>query len=123
MILSLALAALGVGAVVLTRWFVPGQAQWLDSGEGVSRAILLLSLLAVPVGAFCWPVQPRTWRRPISLWLGANIGLAGVLVAAGGAARNLFPFAVVLQAAASAAAIVAGTVVGYILRLTWARVR
>ena len=122
MIQSLALALLGVLVVLLTRWFMPDQAQWLDSGRGVIVVTLLLALLAVPVGASSRPVQPRIWWRPGALWFGANIGLLTVLVALGGVGRNLFPFAVVLEGLISAIAIAAGSLVGYFLRATWSRV-
>jgi hypothetical protein len=113
---SLALALLGAVVVALTRWFVSSEAQWIDSGQGVAIGVLLLTLLAVPVGAFSWPVQPRSWRRPAALWLGGNIGLVAVLAAAGGAGRNLFPFAVALQGILSALAIAGGALIGYMVR-------
>jgi hypothetical protein len=122
MIQSLALALVGALVVLLTRWFMPGQTRWLDSGQGVIVITLLLALLAVPVGASFRPVQPRSWRRPGALWFGANIAMVGVMVAAGGAGRNLFPFAVVLEGVFSAIAITAGSLVGYFMRATWSRV-
>lgn len=123
MISSLALAALGALVVVLARWYMPGEANWLDSGRGVAITALALALLAVPVAAFPWPGQPRSWRRLAAVWFGANIGLIGVLVAFGGAGRNLFPLAVVLQGIVSAIAIAAGSLVGHFLRAAWALVR
>jgi len=80
---------------------------WLDSGQRVLRACVVLFALGVVIGL--WRSQ-GAWVRACVLWAGAIAGSTGVLLWTG--PGNLWPIVLAFAAAISAAAVFGGTVFG-----------
>jgi hypothetical protein len=80
---------------------------WLDSGQQVLRACIVLFALGVVIGL--WRSE-EAWIRACALWAGAIAGSTGVLLWTG--PGNLWPIVLTFAATISAAAVFGGTVLG-----------
>jgi hypothetical protein len=99
-------ALFGALAAALVQPFTP-TGWWLNSGRGVALTSIVLVLLAVGVrvSAGSW-LRSRGATAAAALWVGANLGLAGMLFRAG--PGTIFPIVIVMGAGISAAAVGAG---------------
>ena len=95
---------LGVLAIVALQTM---SGWWLDSGQRVLRACVVLFALGVFTGL--WRSE-GTWVRACALWAGAIAGSTGVLLWTG--PGTIWPIVLAFAAAISAAAVFAGTVFG-----------
>jgi uncharacterized membrane protein YdfJ with MMPL/SSD domain len=117
----LALSLLGAGAAIGAQWLVP-TGWWLNTGQGVAVASLVLALLAAAIAVQpARPLSSASLRRPVALWAGANIGLALVLFRVG--PGNIFPIVLAFGAGISALAVGAGSLIGVLSRLALRRER
>ena len=101
-------------------WFVLGFAVvamlhavggwWLNSGTGVLRTVLVL----LPLGVFAalWR-SGGPWVRASALWAGAISGTTVVLFSIG--PGTIWPIVLMFAAALTAAAVFAGTALGFVL--------
>ena len=80
---------------------------WLNSGQGVLRVIVLLSIWSSVMAV--WG-RSRRWDLAAALWLGAFVASAALLFSIG--PGNIWPIALATAAVLSAGAVLAGIVLG-----------
>jgi hypothetical protein len=92
-------------AVAASSYWIDGW--WLDSGGGLLRVVI--SLFTIGMLVALWQMA-SAWTSGAALWLGAFMGMGGVLFRVG--PGTIWPIVLVVDAGISAVAVLAGVVTG-----------